>query len=175
MGIGRVARLTAAATVVGLLVAACSITVGSTSGIDKSALEKQIREQDGGGATVDCPSGISAEAGKTFICTGTYPDGAVYEFGIRLTDADGRWEGTAKTLTVGSGTTAADAILPALVSQNPDLPGLAASTLECPATFRFEGDVGEVTCTITDADGTSSTVVAVFDTDGNFEAEILEP
>jgi hypothetical protein len=57
-------------------------SVGCSDVLDETTLERELTEQvrpslAEPAMTVDCPSDVEVEAGSTFTCTATAPDGAV--------------------------------------------------------------------------------------------------
>jgi hypothetical protein len=78
-----------------LALAAC----GGTTTLDADDLEEQLRVQlsedagvDADAVTVQCPSGIELEAGRTFECELTAPNGDLVTVEVTLTDDDGGFE-----------------------------------------------------------------------------------
>jgi hypothetical protein len=74
---------------------ACS----GTTTLDQDDLEEQLRVQlsedagvDPDGVTVECPSGIEVEEGRTFDCELTAPNGDLVTVEVTLTDDDGSFE-----------------------------------------------------------------------------------
>ncbi len=83
----RVRRVSLLAPV--LVLAACSNT---PTGIDVQKVETTIRDQAaaaGVTVTADCPDQVSIQAGATFQCTVTLPDGSTQQAQVTQTDAAG--------------------------------------------------------------------------------------
>jgi hypothetical protein len=81
------------------------LAVGCTRTLDKQGLEAQLAgdlQSSGTDYMVRCPDGVKAEAGATFQCTATGPDGATLSITVTQTDDQGNvtWE-----VTDGSGGT----------------------------------------------------------------------
>ena len=87
------ARLVRVAAVTALAL----LTAGCTRTLDKQSLESQLAtdlQSNGSTYTVTCPDGVKAQAGGTFQCTATGPDGAALAITVTQTDDQGNvtWE-----------------------------------------------------------------------------------
>jgi hypothetical protein len=81
------------------------VMAGCTRTLDKQSLEAQLAtdlQSNGSTYTVACPDGVKAQAGGTFQCTATGPDGTSLALTVTQTDDQGNvtWE-----VTGGSGAT----------------------------------------------------------------------
>jgi hypothetical protein len=99
------------------LAAVAVLAVGCTKVLDKRGLEAQIAadlQSNGPALTVRCPDGVKAQAGATFQCTATDPDGASFAITVSQTDDRGTvtWRFTSASeapTTSASATTSATA------------------------------------------------------------------
>jgi hypothetical protein len=81
------------------LAALAVLAVGCTRTLDKESLEAQLAsdlQSNGSTYTVSCPDGVKAQAGATFQCTATGPDGTALALTVTQTDDQGNvtWEVT---------------------------------------------------------------------------------
>ncbi len=90
-----------------LVMAVLAVACTKTLKIDQleSSLEGQLEDQlQTSGVTVNCPGDVKAEAGSTFECTGTLPNGDTIT--IRVTQKDDNGNVTWKVVDASSAASA---------------------------------------------------------------------
>jgi hypothetical protein len=169
----RAARWAVAAIAVaaGLILAGCSVEVGTGNDLDTGDVESAIADgyRADGNVEVDvsCPDDVEAEEGGTFECTVTGPTGATADIEVRQTDDEGnvRWN----VVPVGLNAAALEAQIAAEFQRQRNV----TVSVDCPSAIAAEeGNV--FSCTVTAPNGDEAEAeVTQEDDEGNVRWRIV--